>query len=170
MQGILTVLHLNQWLYDKFWQISLYCNISTLLFSNIIFLLSFFNSLSMSSMNHHFFKNEKTTSNTLFSCFIASSNKTDNNTLCQQIILKWSIHRYEIIVQFLLPPLGDDLLTPNNCRPKTWWLNTLRPRQNGRHFADDIFKCIFLNENAWIPIKISLKFVPQGPISHHWFR
>ena len=23
-------------------------------------------------------------------------------------------------------------------------LNTLRPRQNGRHFADNIFKCIFL--------------------------
>ena len=44
-------------------------------------------------------------------------------------------------------------------------LNTLRPRQNGRHFADDIFKCIFLNENVWIPIKISLKFVPKGPIN-----
>ena len=43
---------------------------------------------------------------------------------------------------------------------------TLRPRQNGRHFADAIFKCIFLNENAWIPIKISLKFVPQGPINN----
>ena len=26
--------------------------------------------------------------------------------------------------------------------------NTLKPRQNGRYFADDIFKCIFLNENA----------------------
>ena len=26
--------------------------------------------------------------------------------------------------------------------------NTLRPRQNGRHFPDDIFKCIFLNENV----------------------
>ena len=26
--------------------------------------------------------------------------------------------------------------------------NTLRPRQNGRHFADDIFKLIFLNENV----------------------
>ena len=25
-------------------------------------------------------------------------------------------------------------------------INSLRPRQNGRHFADDIFKCIFLNE------------------------
>ena len=44
--------------------------------------------------------------------------------------------------------------------------NTLRPRQNGRHFADDIFKCIFLNENVWTPIKISLKFVPKGPINN----
>ena len=38
-------------------------------------------------------------------------------------------------------------------------INTLRSRQNGRYFADDIFKCIFLNENAWISLKISLKFV-----------
>ena len=37
---------------------------------------------------------------------------------------------------------------------------------NGRHFADDIFKCIFLNENVWIPIEISLKFVPKGPINN----
>ena len=44
--------------------------------------------------------------------------------------------------------------------------NTLRPRQNGRHFADDIFKCIFLNENAWILIKISLKFVHKGSINN----
>ena len=45
-------------------------------------------------------------------------------------------------------------------------LNTFGPRQNGRHFADDIFKCIFVNENVWIPIKISLKFVPKGPINN----
>ena len=45
-------------------------------------------------------------------------------------------------------------------------LNTLRPGQNGRHFADDIFKCIFLNENVWTPIKISLKFVPKGRINN----
>ena len=37
---------------------------------------------------------------------------------------------------------------------------------NGCHFADDIFKCIFLNENVWILIKISLKFVPKGPINN----
>ena len=30
--------------------------------------------------------------------------------------------------------------------------------------ADDIFKCIFLNENDKIPIHISLKIVPRRPI------
>ena len=45
-------------------------------------------------------------------------------------------------------------------------VNTLRPRQNGRHFADAIFKCIFLNENIWILIKISLKFVPKSSINN----
>ena len=29
----------------------------------------------------------------------------------------------------------------------TLMFNTLRPRENGRHFADDSFKCIFVNEN-----------------------
>ena len=45
--------------------------------------------------------------------------------------------------------------------------NTLRPRQNGRCFADDTFKRIFLNENVRISIKISLKFVPMGPINNN---
>ena len=45
-------------------------------------------------------------------------------------------------------------------------VNTLRPRQNGRHFADDIFKCIFLNENVWIPTKMSMNFVPKCPIDN----
>ena len=45
-------------------------------------------------------------------------------------------------------------------------INTLRPRQNGRSFPDDIFKCIFLNENVWNSIKISLKFVPRDPINN----
>ena len=49
-----------------------------------------------------------------------------------------------------------------------WYLiNTLRPRQNDRHFADDVFKSIFLNENVWIMLKISLKFVPKGPINNN---
>ena len=45
-------------------------------------------------------------------------------------------------------------------------VNTLRSRQNGRHFPDDIFEWIFLNENVWNSIDISLKFVPRGPINN----
>ena len=46
------------------------------------------------------------------------------------------------------------------------WLNSLRPRQNGRLFADDTFKRIFLNENIIISTKNSLKFVPKGLINN----
>ena len=51
-------------------------------------------------------------------------------------------------------------------------INTLRPRQNGRHFPDDIFKCIFVNENIWISINITLKFVPKFQLTlfQYWFR
>ena len=45
-------------------------------------------------------------------------------------------------------------------------LNTLRPRQNGRHFADDICKCIFLSENLWSSLRNSLKFVPKVRINN----
>ena len=57
------------------------------------------------------------------------------------------------------------------CPPKRlsdiFWsrssLNTLSSRQNGRHFTDDVFKCILLNESLLILLKISLKFVPKCP-------
>ena len=43
---------------------------------------------------------------------------------------------------------------------------TLRPWQNGRHFAYYIFKCIFSNENVWISLKIALKFVSTVRINN----
>ena len=46
------------------------------------------------------------------------------------------------------------------------WVNTLRLRQSCSHFADGIFKCIFSNENVWISLKISLKFVPMVQINN----
>ena len=46
------------------------------------------------------------------------------------------------------------------------YVNTLRRRRNGQDFADDIFKHIFFNENVWIAIEISLKFVPRGQINN----
>ena len=45
-------------------------------------------------------------------------------------------------------------------------INTLGPKRNQQHFADDIFKRIFFNENVWISINISLKFDPKGPINN----
>ena len=58
-----------------------------------------------------------------------------------------------------------------------WWIagcmsnklssvDELSPRWNGRHFAEDTLKCIFLNEKVRIFIKISLKFIPKGPINN----
>ena len=43
-------------------------------------------------------------------------------------------------------------------------LHTFRPRKNGPHFADDVFKRIFLSENYFISIQISLKYVPSSLI------
>ena len=50
-----------------------------------------------------------------------------------------------------------------DCRAS---VNTLWPTRYEQHFADDIFKRIFLNENVWISIEISLMFVPKGPINN----
>ena len=45
-------------------------------------------------------------------------------------------------------------------------VNTLRPTQNGHHFADNILKFISLYENFRNSSKFSLKFVPKGPINN----
>ena len=47
-----------------------------------------------------------------------------------------------------------------------WWFNSSLPVQNGCHFADDIFKCIFMNEKFCILIQLSLKFISKGPIDN----
>ena len=41
-------------------------------------------------------------------------------------------------------------------------VNSSPPGQNGHHFADNIFRCIFMHENVGILIEISLKFVTKG--------
>ena len=44
--------------------------------------------------------------------------------------------------------------------------NTLKPRQNGHHFADDPFKRIFVNKPVKISIKVTLQCVPKGQINN----
>ena len=46
------------------------------------------------------------------------------------------------------------------------WLTNLPPGQNGRHFADNFLRWIFMNEKFYILMKILLKFVPKGPIDN----
>ena len=45
-------------------------------------------------------------------------------------------------------------------------INTLRPRQNGCHVADNVYKCISSNKNFRILNKILLKYVPWGLIDN----
>ena len=45
-------------------------------------------------------------------------------------------------------------------------VNILRLKQNGCHFPDDILKWISLNENVWISMKNTLKFVPKDLINN----
>ena len=51
-------------------------------------------------------------------------------------------------------------------------IKTLRLRQNGRHFADDILKCIFLMKmyGLWLKFHWSLLLRVQLTIFQHWFR
>ena len=44
--------------------------------------------------------------------------------------------------------------------------NSLRLRQNWWHIGNNIFKCIFFNENWCILIRISLKYVSKGPTNN----
>ena len=52
---------------------------------------------------------------------------------------------------------------------KWTWFSPLTHRgwkKNSCLFPNNIFKWIFMNENVWIPIKMSLNFVPNVPINN----
>ena len=106
-------------------------------------------------------------------------NLTDSHLNSENIAMHRQSHTWGMLcqgqAQVLHPTdtVGCNYLSLDTCfwydTPQFYFqvmLNTLRPRQNGRHFADDIFKCIFLNQNVWISSKISLKFVLKGPINN----
>ena len=46
----------------------------------------------------------------------------------------------------------------------------LMPRPNGRHFAEDIFQFIFLNEKVSIANEFSFMVVPKGPTKQYWLK
>ena len=73
--------------------------------------------------------------------------------------------------KFNYPARGPWSIWSNSTCPKklcdvTFGVNTLRPRQNRRHLAEDIYKCFFLNQSHRILIKIFRKFAPMGLIDN----
>ena len=78
-----------------------------------------------------------------------------------------------------IPAYGPSICTPvenpieQNVRPVNFryrtvleTINSSNHGQHGWYYPDDIFKCIFMNEKFCILIRISLKFVPKGPIKN----
>ena len=95
-----------------------------------------------------------------FQCILANSTTAEGNLCDQTLSLDDFTGFYE--VRTYLSCDSPNLVIP--CDDHSF--NTLRPRQIGRHFPDDIFKWVFLNKNVGISINISLKFVPRGPINN----
>ena len=85
-------------------------------------------------------------------------------SLCgKKFLIPSSLNCVNVIIHSVLTHVYNNSYPMNAC----WSLsgfNSVKPRQNGRCFTYDTFKCIFFNENVKIAIKISLKFVSKGPI------
>ena len=82
----------------------------------------------------------------------------------QWLILKWK--DLEMISEFMENCITWNSHTQSLISCGMNSKNTLRLTQKVHHFADNIFQCIFLNENVWILLKISLKVIPKVPINN----
>ena len=89
-------------------------------------------------------------------------NLWNKHILCRLECWKWKIYQNEEM-KYLIFNCNEILEHTNIILEITHSMsiiNTLRPRQNKRHFPDGILEWIFLNEKVWISIKFSLKFFP----------
>ena len=75
------------------------------------------------------------------------------------IVLFYIISSYMYVA---LSPIISSHLSPPIV--SSYSFNTMKPRKNGCHCPDYIFKYPFLNTNVLISIKISPQFVRRGPI------
>ena len=112
--------------------------------------------------------------------------------------ISWKIHVIHAVTLYILccfwneflflavpvdciAPLGEDTDKHNDdefrSRIRNWPVRQgligsslifLTAQISDRQMADNIFKCIFFNEDMWISISISLKFVPKGQIDILW--
>ena len=69
-------------------------------------------------------------------------------------IVQSLIAQRDVITSYAVSTLAGDgvasFCARSSANKMMAMFNTLRPRQNGRHFTDGIFKGIFMNETLWI--------------------
>ena len=128
--------------------------------------------------NHHYdegqsvhFKKARTDASYNASKYIGQSTTPDQP--CQLMVRTRSKEILNIDVETKWPPFPDDIFKGIFVNENVWiWLNTLRPRQNGRRFADDLS-----NAFSWMKMlefrlsfHWSLFLSVQLTIIQHWFR
>ena len=118
---------------------------------------------------------------------LKASQITDNSTPCWTACPCWQHSKHQSSTLLALcegnPPVTFSMSWHHHAHPSTshshvgkqnWscryviyhlLLNSLKPRWNRCHFADDILKCIFWKENVSVSIKTSLKLIPKHPIN-----
>ena len=120
---------------------------------------------------HYFFnsimRDESYINNYLYFSLVPKSQMT----WCQEYAVNLKIKAHYLLFTLFVYLFGS-LFTPFICL-FIWilmsfdTLNSSPSGQNGRHFADDIFRCIFVNKKFFILIKISLKLVSKWPIDNN---
>ena len=85
-----------------------------------------------------------------WACFI-------HYTLCIYVKIKAVMSKWRsFVIKVHLTINKLQFVEKEDCRPQIF----------NNNFGFWVFKRIFFNENVWISIKISLKFVPNGPINN----
>ena len=99
--------------------------------------------------------------------FVNGHQRSMNST--GEYLIVRCISRNKLQWNLILPENAFEISTcqENFCLFLHQHVNTLRPKQNGCRFAEDIFNCIFLYDIQCILFWISLKFDPWDTIKNY---
>ena len=130
-------LEINQWNVHCFTPAHLFVFIDVWPFSALVFLLTRGSLWIYWRLIGKLMKNQENTHIELQSCvFLRDLTVPNLRTPTSKLIMGiWKIQQFHANVT----PDMTLIFIP---------INTLRPKKDGRHFPDDTFKCIFLNENV----------------------
>ena len=96
-------------------------------------------------------------------CELCNSNKVQWSGF--RVSQKWWHGRISLLVQLSITSSSDNTDDVHLIiRGKMHMINSHPPGKNGHHFADNIFRCIFMNKEFCILIRITLEIVPKSPI------